>query len=166
MSPAPRPTSVPSGILMHQAIWPQYIGRKLGGGCCVPFWGGVGFPSNTMSPGPMPSSIPSGMLIHPAVWPQRTWAKNWRGLCPFWEELGLHLTQFTEPGPRPSFMSSVILIHAAVWPQYTNVTYRQTDRQTGQDRTDRTTVRQHRANRENWPGFHKHDNGRFAVHKF
>jgi len=37
------------------------MGRKVGG-CCAPFRGGAGYPSNTMSPGPRPTSIP-------AVWP-------------------------------------------------------------------------------------------------
>jgi len=41
------------------------------------------------------------------------------------------------PGPRPTCMPSFILIHPTNWPQYTNVI----------DRTDRTTVRHHRANR-------------------
>ena len=40
------------------------------------------------------------------------------------------------PGPRPTCTPSFILIHPNVWPQYTNVTER-TDRQTGQDNTDR-----------------------------
>jgi len=37
----PRPTSIPSGILIHAAVWPQDIGRngsKIGGS--APFWGG------------------------------------------------------------------------------------------------------------------------------
>ena len=38
-SPGPRPTSIPSGILVHPAVWPAMdIGRKLGGLC--PFRGG------------------------------------------------------------------------------------------------------------------------------
>jgi len=37
------------------------------------------------------------------------------------------------PGPRPTSMLSFIFIRPTVWPQQTNVT----DRQTGQDRTDR-----------------------------
>jgi len=37
MSPGPRPTSVPSGILMHISIWPQYTWAETGG--CVPFFG-------------------------------------------------------------------------------------------------------------------------------
>ena len=36
-------------------------------------------------------------------------------------------------GPRPTSVPSSILIQPTVWPHYTNVT----DRQTGQDRTDR-----------------------------
>jgi len=36
------------------------------------------------------------------------------------------------PGPRPTSVQSGILIHPTIWPQYTNVTDRQTDRQTGQ----------------------------------
>jgi len=28
MSPGPRPTSVPSGILIHPTIWPQYTGYR------------------------------------------------------------------------------------------------------------------------------------------
>ena len=34
MWPGQRPTSTPSGILIHKAIWPQRMGRKLGG--CAP----------------------------------------------------------------------------------------------------------------------------------
>ena len=33
------------------------------GGCCDPFRGGAGSPSNTMSPGLRPTSLPSGILI-------------------------------------------------------------------------------------------------------
>ena len=41
------------------------------------------------------------------------------------------------PGPRPTSMPSFIFIHPTVWPQCTNVTDRQTDRQTGQTGQDR-----------------------------
>jgi len=37
-SPGLRPTSTPSGILIHAAIWPQQIWAENGG--AVPFWGG------------------------------------------------------------------------------------------------------------------------------
>jgi len=43
------------------------VDRKVVGGCCVPFRGRDGSPSNTMSPGPRPTSVPSGILIHPTV---------------------------------------------------------------------------------------------------
>jgi len=47
MSPGPRPTSVPSGILIHAAVWPQQTSAKNWGLC--PFWGGgVGSPSIAM----------------------------------------------------------------------------------------------------------------------
>ena len=119
------------------------MGRKLGGLC--PF-GGAGSTFNTMWPGPRPTFVPSGILIHPAVWPQQTWAENWGGLCPFWRELGPQSpSNTTLPGPRPTCVPSFILIHPTVWPKYTNVTDRQTDTQT--DSTDRTSVRQDRANR-------------------
>ena len=92
-----RPTSVPSDILIHPTVWPQYtnvttagMGQKLRP---VPLCGGTGSPSNTMSSVPRPTSVQSGILIHPAVRPQQTWAKNW-GLCPFGKgELGPHVTQ-------------------------------------------------------------------------
>jgi len=61
MSPGPRPTSIPSSILIH----PEEA--------AVPFpWWRAGFSSNTMLPGPRPTSIPSGILIHPTIWPQYT----------------------------------------------------------------------------------------------
>ena len=66
MWPGPTPTSIPSGILVHPAVWLKHSGGKLGGGLC-PFSGGVaGSPSNTMSRRPRPTSVPSGILIHAA----------------------------------------------------------------------------------------------------
>jgi len=69
--PGQRPISVPSGILIHQAIWPQQTWAKNWEGA-VPFSGGAGSPSNTMWPGPRPITTPSFILIHPTVWPQYT----------------------------------------------------------------------------------------------
>ena len=68
----PRPTCIPSGILIHAAVWPRYIGQNWGG-CCAPFWGERGpHLTECMSPGPRSTSVPSGILIHPAAWPQYT----------------------------------------------------------------------------------------------
>ena len=64
---------IPSGILIHPAVWPQQTSAEnLEADCCAPFGEGVGSPSNTMSPGPRPTSLPSGILIHPTIWPQYT----------------------------------------------------------------------------------------------
>ena len=88
---------------------------------------------------PRSTSVSSGILIHPAVWPQQTWAENW-GLCPFgvfeegswipiqhnmaWAEAYLPTKWHLDPSNR------LITIH--------QLTDRQTDRQTGQDRRDST----------------------------
>jgi len=73
-SPGPRPTSIPSGILVHPAVSPQ---RTWAEDLVGPFMGeGAGSPSNTMSPRLRPISVPSGILMHTAVWPQQIWAEN------------------------------------------------------------------------------------------
>jgi len=111
MWPKPKPTSVPSGILIHPAIWPQQTWTKNWGLCPLFFseggGGGAGSPSNTMSHGLRPTTVPSSILIHPAVWPQRTWAKNW-GLCPFWESWVPipHLTQYGQGWGLPPCQGS------------------------------------------------------------
>jgi len=68
--PGPRPSSMPSDILIHAAIWPQQIWAESWGSCAPLGDGGPGSPSNTKSPGPRPSSIPGGILMHAVVWPQ------------------------------------------------------------------------------------------------
>jgi len=106
-------------------------------GSCYALFGGAGFPSNTMSPGPRPTSIPNGILLHPAVWPQQTWAENLETV-PFFRDgkLGPHLTQCgQDEGLRPCQVALWSIY--TVWPWHTNVT----DRQTGEVRTDMTTVR-------------------------
>jgi len=71
-SPELRPSSIPSGILIHAAIWPQQIWAE-NWVEAVPLWGGgAGSPSNTMWPGSMPTCVPSFILIRPTVWPQCT----------------------------------------------------------------------------------------------
>jgi len=87
------------------------MSQKKGGGCCAPFAGGAGFPSNTMWPGPRSTSLPSGVFIHPAIWPQQTWAENW-GAVPrlggvgspsntvTWAEAYLHTNWHLSPSSR------------------------------------------------------------------
>jgi len=69
-SPGPRPTSIPSDISVHPAVWPQRTLAENYGEGLYPFWEGTGSPSNTKWPGLRPTSIPSGILMHLAVWPQ------------------------------------------------------------------------------------------------
>jgi len=66
--PEPRPTFIPSGILVHPAVWPQPTMAENWGLCS---FRGVGAGSHlTLSRRPRPISVPSGILIHAAVWPQ------------------------------------------------------------------------------------------------
>jgi len=61
-----RPTSLPSDILIHPAIWPQQIWAENWG--LRPHLGrGAGSPCNTMSLDFRPTSLPSGILIDPAI---------------------------------------------------------------------------------------------------
>jgi len=64
-------TFVPSGILMHPAVWPQQTWAE--NWEAVPLWGREArSPSNAMWPGARPICMPSFILIHPTVWPQYT----------------------------------------------------------------------------------------------
>ena len=61
MSLGPRPTSLPSGTLIHPLVWPQQAGRKLGE--AVPLWRELGpHAANTLWPGPRPTFTPSGIV--------------------------------------------------------------------------------------------------------
>jgi len=71
-SPGPRPSSIPSGILIHAAIWLQQIWAENCVGAVPLCGGGAGSPSNTIWPGPRPTGMPSFVLIRPTVWPQCT----------------------------------------------------------------------------------------------
>jgi len=127
MWPGPRPTSIPSGILIHPAAI-QYIGQNCGCGSGVPTehnvaWAEVYLHTN-------------GILIHPAVWDGH---RPKIGAVPFGDGSWAPCNAVW-PGPRPTSMPSFILIHPIVWPQSTNVTDRQTDRQT--DRTDNGLIAQ------------------------
>jgi len=71
----PRPTSMPSGILIHAAVWRNrhvtQIGPPPGSASFLGEGGAAGSPSNTESPGLRPTFVPSAILIHPAVWRNR-----------------------------------------------------------------------------------------------
>jgi len=62
VSPAPRPTSIPNDILIHEAVWSQNRdGRKVGAALLCPFPWGSWVPSNTMSLKPI--FKPSGTIL-------------------------------------------------------------------------------------------------------
>jgi len=61
-SPGPRPTSVPSGILIHPAIWPQQTCAE--NWVAVPLLGGGWCPCKTMWLGPRHTSTPSFILTY------------------------------------------------------------------------------------------------------
>jgi len=137
-SPGLRPTSVPSTILIHPAVWPKKHGPKIWGLRPL-LGGGAGSPSNTKSPGPRPSSIPSDILIHAAIWPQRIWAENWGAVSlwrrgarspseTMWQGRGLPTCKVSSWSVKPFGHNTPTL--------QTGQTDRQTDRRTGQT-TDR-----------------------------
>jgi len=74
-SPGPKPTSLPSVILIHPAVWHncslQTWAENMDAGLC-PLFGGAESPSNTMCLGARPTSVPSFILIHPTIWSQYT----------------------------------------------------------------------------------------------
>jgi len=110
VSIGPRPTSIPSGILVYPAIWPQRTWAE--NWRAVLLYGrGVGSPSNTMSPSLWRTSVPSRILMHPAVWPQHT-GRKLGGAVPLFLGGGAGSPSSTMwPGLRPTSMPSAILIH-------------------------------------------------------
>jgi len=136
MSPGPKPTSIPSGILIHPAVLATIdMGRKLG---ALPPLGEAeaGFPSNTMSLGPSPTSLLSGILIHPAMATTDIGRNLVEGLCPFGGG--------GAGSPSNTCMPSFILIHRTVWPQHTNVTSQTGQRSDSIGRTVLQSVAQKR----------------------
>ena len=158
MSPGPRPTSIPSGLLIHPAIWPQRTWAENWGELC-PLFAGAGshLAQCGLDRGPPPRQVPSWSIQpfgHNRHGPKIGWLHPIFGKG----ELGPHITQshglrptsipscilihpaiwlqqiWTEnwwglwPGPKPTCMPSFIFIRPIVWPQYTNVRDRQ-DRQ-------------------------------------
>jgi len=90
--PGLRPTSIPSGILMHPSVCHNKSGSKIWG--LRPLFGeGELGPHLPKVPGLRPTSIPSDILMHPSVCHNKSGSKIW-GLRPLFGEgeLGPHLT--------------------------------------------------------------------------
>jgi len=116
MWPGPRPTPVPSGILLHPTVWPQQSWAENWG--CVRslffWWGGSWDPSNTMWPGPRPTIVPSAPWFIDPFGHNRHGLKSGGLLCPLFERAGSPSNTMS-PGPRPTSVPSGLLIHPAVW---------------------------------------------------
>ena len=113
-SPWPRPTSVPSGILIHPDVWPQRTWTENWGLC--PLFGGAGSPSNR----------------------KVAWAKAYLHikchLNPSTTDMGRKLcgspSNTMWPEPRPPCMLSFILIRpTTIHQRHRQRQDRQTDRQ-------------------------------------
>jgi len=114
-SPRPRPTSIPSGILIHPFVWPQRTWAKN--------WEAVPLLEGELS-SHLTQSRPGREAYLRTKWhidPSSRFSHNRHGpkiggCAPFLDgELRPHLTQ--SPWPRPIAVSSGVLILAAVWPQ-------------------------------------------------
>jgi len=116
---SPRPTSVPSGILIHPAVWQQQTWAENWGAMRPCPFGGLGLHVTQCGhPRLRPNSTTNGILVHPGVWPQQTWAENWGLLCSFLGRAGSP-SNTMPPGLRHTSVPSGILIHSAIWPQHT-----------------------------------------------
>ena len=83
----PRPTSKPSGILIHPDVWPQQTWLKIGG--AVRFFRGAGSPSTTVWPGLRPTYIHAKWHLDPSSrLATIDMARNWGGLCPLFGRWG------------------------------------------------------------------------------
>ena len=107
MSLGQKPTSLPSGILIHPGIWPQQIRAENWGLC--PFGGGeVGSHLTQCGLGP---GLPPYQV---ATWSIKSFGYNRHGL-----KVGRELCPFNakSPGPSPTSIPSGILIQPAICPQ-------------------------------------------------
>ena len=128
MWPGPRSISILSGILIHPAVWPHYIGRKLGG-CCAPVLGGEQGPHLTQCR--LGRSLPPYQVASASIQlsGHNEHGPKIGGLCPFLGELGPHRTQCDQgPGLPPC------RIKFHLNPSNRLATMYQRYRQTGQDR--------------------------------
>jgi len=114
MWPGSRSISIPSGILIHPAVWPQQAWAE-NWGTAVPLLGGAGSACNTMWPGRglPPYQVQASWAMQP--FGRNTWAKI-GGAVPLF---GGSPSNTMSPGPRSTSAPNGILIHLAVWPQQT-----------------------------------------------
>ena len=121
------PASLPSGILIYPAVWPQQIWAE-NWGALPPFGGGgAGYLSDTMWPGPRPTCMPSFMLIIQPFGHNRYGPKIGGSGAPHpfgGGELGPHLTQCSQGQGLPACEVS----SRSIQPFGHNIPTSQTDR--------------------------------------
>jgi len=133
-SPGLRPTSIPSGILMHPAVRSQKKWAK-NWGLRSPFWGRrAGSQSSTMWPGRRPMHLHVTCYLNPSSHLAATDMGRKLGACPFRVKLGPHLTQCGQGWGLPVCQVSSWSIQPFGHSTPTSQTWQ--DRQ-----TDRTMVR-------------------------
>ena len=139
-SPGLRPSSIPSGILTHAAIWPQQIWAEYWVRA-VPLWGrGAGSPSSRMWPGTRPTCTPihldpsnrlatvherhrqdrtdNGLIAYGEAFHQRS-PKNRTGHCPVYAHF-YSAPQCSHCKRCTSYGNSVCLsVHPSVRPSVT-----------------------------------------------
>jgi len=105
-------TTVPSGILIHPAVWPQHMGRKVGI-LCAPFRGGgeLGphLTQGRLGRGLPPYKVASWSIRLATVQMGRKW-----GCCAPFLYRARSPSKTTSPGPRPTSVPSGIMIHPIV----------------------------------------------------
>ena len=124
-SPGPRPSSIPSDILIHAAIWPQQIWAENWGLC--PF--GEGELGPHLTPSRLDPGLPLYQVASQSMQPfgHNRYGPKIGGCAP----LGRGAVSSSDtvwPRPGPICVPSFIFIHPTAWLQYTDVTDR-TDRQ-------------------------------------
>jgi len=116
-SPGPRPSSIPTGTLMHAAIWPQQKWAENWGVGLRPLLGEGDWTHLTQSR--LCWGLPHARYqLHTfSRLAAINMGQKFGGSAPLLGrgERDPHLTQ--SPGPRPTSIPSDILIHAAIWPQ-------------------------------------------------
>jgi len=85
------------------------------GGCCAPFPGGAGSPSNTMGRGLLPYQVASSSS-HSAI---IDIGRKLGGACALFSWGAGSPCNTKSPGPRPTSVTSGIWIHPAICPQQT-----------------------------------------------
>jgi len=113
----PRPTIVPSGLLIHRAVWLQQWAENWGEGRSCPFWGGVAA-SHLAQCAWAEAYLHTKWHLDPCGRLATTdMGRKFGALPPFIGRGAGSPSNTMSLGLRPTFLPSGILIHGASWPQ-------------------------------------------------